>query len=195
MSANPLVLASGSPRRFELLQLLDRPFQVVRPDVLEQHQLHESPSDYVQRLALDKARAGAKLAEANSLVLGSDTIVVCDQQVLEKPIDYQHFVCMMTQLSGRTHQTMTAVAAVCDGIEDVIVVTTQVRFKPLSEADIKSYWDSGEPQDKAGGYGIQGRAAKFVTHIEGSYTAVVGLPVYETDQLIKAITQRLEERA
>ncbi|MBR9906833.1 MAG: septum formation inhibitor Maf [Gammaproteobacteria bacterium] len=194
MSVNSLVLASGSPRRFELLQLLDRPFTVVRPDVVEQRNATELPTDYVKRLALDKARAGVSLASADALVLGADTIVVADGQVLEKPTSFDHFVGMMQQLSGQTHQAVTAVAAVCQGIERVIVSAAKVTFKPLSSEEIADYWGSGEPHDKAGGYGIQGRAAKFVTHIEGSYFAVVGLPVYETEQLIVALINDIEGR-
>lgn len=194
MSVNSLVLASGSPRRFELLQLLDRPFTVVRPDVVEQRNATELPTDYVKRLALDKARAGASLTSADTLVLGADTIVVADNQVLEKPTNFDHFAGMMQQLSGQTHQAITAVAAVCQGIERVVVSGAKVTFKPLSREEIADYWRSGEPHDKAGGYGIQGRAAKFVTHIEGSYFAVVGLPVYETEQLIVALINDIEGR-
>lgn len=190
MSANALALASGSPRRFELLQLLDRPFSVVRPQVPEQIQPHETPLAYVQRLALSKAQAGAKLCDAGTLVLGADTIVVCDNEVLEKPQSYTHFVSMMTKLSGRTHQAVTAVAGVLNTIEKVVVSSASVTFKALSDAEIEAYWHSGEPQDKAGGYGIQGRASKFVTHLEGSYFAVVGLPMYETEQLIQSIEGR-----
>ncbi|WP_417665858.1 Maf family protein [Pseudidiomarina sp.] len=190
MSAKTLALASGSPRRFELLQLLDRPFSVVRPQVPEQIQPHETPLAYVQRLALSKAHAGAQLCDADTLVLGADTIVMCDNLVLEKPHDYQHFVRMMKMLSGKTHQAVTAVAGVLNAIEDTVVSCANVTFKTLSEAEIEAYWHSGEPQDKAGGYGIQGRASKFVTHLEGSYFAVVGLPMYETEQLIQTIEGR-----
>lgn len=194
MSVNSLVLASGSPRRFELLQLLDRPFTVVRPNVVEQRNANESPTDYVQRLALDKARAGAQLVDADTMVLGADTIVVANTQVLEKPRDFDHYAAMMQQLSGQTHQAITAVAACCQGLERVTLGQAKVTFKHLTPAEIDAYWQTGEPQDKAGGYGIQGRAAKFVTHLEGSYTAVVGLPIYETEQLIAALSNDLEVR-
>lgn len=189
-----LVLASGSPRRFELLQLLDRPFTVVRPDVPEQQQANETALAYVQRLALSKAHAGAAMAAADALVLGADTIVVCADQVLEKPRDYAHFVEMMQLLSGATHQAMTAVAGVKAEREAVIVSSAMVTFKPLTATEIEQYWHSGEPLDKAGGYGIQGRAAKFVTHLEGSYLAVVGLPLFETEQLIQQLLKQTGER-
>lgn len=191
MFAKSLVLASGSPRRYELLQLLDRPFSVVLPAVPEVIQAHESPLDYVQRLALSKAQAGAAMSDPDAIVLGADTVVVQGDQVLEKPQNYAHFVAMMTQLSGRSHQAITAVAAVCGQVQDVCVSTATVTFKTLSTAEIEQYWQSGEPHDKAGGYGIQGRAAKFVTHLEGSYFAVVGLPMYETEQLIQSVEGRV----
>ena len=182
-----LVLASGSPRRYQLLQLLDRPFSVVRLDVPEELAANEAPADYVQRLARSKAEAGALLSATDAAVIGADTIVVCDQQVLEKPKDEDHFRQMMALLSGRSHQAMTAVALHHKGATEVVLVSTVVHFKSLTDAEITAYWASGEPQDKAGGYGIQGRAAKFVRHIEGSYLAVVGLPLYETEQLIQAV--------
>lgn len=185
-----LVLASGSPRRYELLQLLDRPFTVVRPEVPEQQQPHESPAAYVQRLAQSKAEAGAAMVDGDAMVLGADTIVVCDDQVLEKPADATDFRAMMRMLSGRRHEAMTAVALHHNGATDVVLVTTMVQFKTLSDAEIASYWATGEPHDKAGGYGIQGHAAKFVVRIEGSYLAVVGLPLYETDQLIQAVESK-----
>lgn len=185
-----LVLASGSPRRFELLQLLERPFTVVRPQVPEQQRPHESPTDYVQRLAQAKAEAGAAMVAETAAVIGADTIVVCDDQVLEKPADATDFRAMMRMLSGRSHWAMTAVAVHHQGQIESVVVKTQVRFKHLSDVEIANYWASGEPMDKAGGYGIQGRAAKFVTHIEGSYLAVVGLPLYETEQLIQAVESK-----
>ncbi|WP_404408901.1 Maf family nucleotide pyrophosphatase [Pseudidiomarina marina] len=191
MFANELVLASGSPRRQELLKLLDRPFSVVVPNVPEERAANESATSYVQRLALTKARAGAELAQPNSLVLGADTIVVCDDEVLEKPRNFEHFVVMMKRLSGRSHFAITAVAAVLGAKEKVVISQAEVTFKELSDEDIDHYWQSGEPQDKAGGYGIQGRASKFVTHLNGSYFAVVGLPMYETEHLIQTIEGRV----
>ncbi|KFZ28998.1 septum formation inhibitor Maf [Pseudidiomarina atlantica] len=183
-----LVLASGSPRRFELLQLLDRPFRVVHPDIIEQQHPHERPLDYVERLAREKAEAGAQLCASegltNAAVIGADTVVVCADQVLEKPRNEADYKQMMELLSGRAHQAITAVALHHNGATTSKVVSTTVYFKHLNAAEIAAYWQSGEPKDKAGGYGIQGRAGKFVTHIEGSYLAVVGLPLYETEQLI-----------
>ncbi|MDN7124283.1 septum formation inhibitor Maf [Pseudidiomarina sp. 1APP75-32.1] len=189
-----LVLASGSPRRNELLQLLDRPFQVVRPQVPEQQQSGEHARDYVLRLAAEKAEAGAQLSGSDAAVIGADTVVVCDNEVLEKPTDEQDFKRMMAKLSGRAHQALTGVALHHNGANDRVLVSTTVHFKILTDDDISAYWQTGEPQDKAGGYGIQGRAGKFVTHIEGSYLAVVGLPLYETEQLIQAAERSYDER-
>lgn len=188
----PLYLASGSPRRYELLQLLDYPFEVIRPQVVEQQQPDESAYRYVRRLAGDKALAGqAMLDQTDAIVIGADTIVVVDDDVLEKPQDYSHYRDMMCRLSGRTHQAVTAVAVV--RAEKLLLeqVTTEVTFCHLSARQIDDYWATGEPQDKAGGYGIQGRGGRFVEHIQGSFFAVVGLPLYETEQLLKQISGKV----
>lgn len=179
-----LVLASGSPRRKELLTQLGYPFSVICTDVEEVRQTNETAQQYVSRLSLDKAMAGVARAPAESVVIGSDTIVVCDQNVLEKPSDLAHAKQMLLQLSGRAHQVMTAVTVATKQQQETVVVTTDVWFKPLSELEIEQYWQSGEPCDKAGSYAIQGLGGRFVTRIEGSYHAVVGLPLFETDQLL-----------
>ncbi len=178
-----LVLASGSPRRKELLAQLGYQFEVVTTDVEECREQHETAEQYVARLSKDKALAGVKL-RPESVVIGSDTIVVCDQRVLEKPDNLAHAKQMLTMLSNRKHQVMTAVTVANTQIQDTVVVTTDVWFKPLSEQEIEQYWQTGEPCDKAGSYGIQGIGGRFVSRIEGSYYAVVGLPLYETDQLL-----------
>lgn len=178
-----ILLASGSPRRKELLEQLGYQFAVIRTDVEEMRQRGESPFEYVSRLSQDKALAGVALSP-ESIVIGSDTIVVCEQNVLEKPSDYLDAKQMLTQLSGRAHQVMTAVTVANKQKRETVVVTTDVWFKPLSEQEIEQYWQSGEPCDKAGSYAIQGLGGRFVTRIEGSYYAVVGLPLYETDQLL-----------
>lgn len=178
-----LVLASGSPRRKELLTQLGYQFDIVKPDVEESQHTDESAEQYVARLSKDKAIAGNKL-RPDATVIGSDTIVVCDNKVLEKPDDLAHAKQMLMMLSNRAHQVMTAVTVVNQEIQETVVVTTDVWFKPLSEQEIEQYWQTGEPCDKAGSYGIQGIGGRFVTRIEGSYYAVVGLPLYETDQLL-----------
>lgn len=179
-----LVLASASPRRQELLALLQVPFVTEPAKIAEQQAPGESPADYVQRLAAEKAAAVAS-NHPKSGVLGSDTIVVAGDTVMEKPTDFAHFSSMMQRLSGATHQVLTAVALHTPVGQWQTLVTTQVTFRNLSSTDIAAYWQTGEPHDKAGGYGIQGVAGKFVSHISGSYFAVVGLPLYETEQLLQ----------
>ncbi|WP_322803196.1 Maf family protein [Vibrio alfacsensis] len=180
-----LVLASGSPRRKELLAQLGYDFDVVLPDIEEAKQDHEQAQDYVLRLSLEKAQAGLAMAKPDSAVLGSDTVVVCENQVLEKPKSFEDSKRMLNNLSGRQHQVMTAVSVVSKEQQHSVVVITDVWFKTLTEEEIEQYWQSGEPCDKAGSYGIQGLGGRFVTRIEGSYHAVVGLPLFETDQLIQ----------
>ncbi len=179
-----LTLASGSPRRKELLGMLGYPFRTVSPDIVEKQSVRETASQYVVRLAQEKARAGLLMVEPTSLVIGSDTIVVIDDEVLEKPENLEHSLHMLRRLSGRSHQVLTAVTVLDQMRSESVLVETNVWFKPLSEQEITSYWESGEPRDKAGSYGIQGIGGKFIPRIEGSYHAVVGLPLMETDQLL-----------
>lgn len=183
-----LYLASQSPRRRELLTQLGANFDCLRLSIPEKRAPEESPEAYVSRLALEKARAGwAHLRERGlppAPVLGSDTIGVCLGKVLEKPLDREHALTMWRLMSGRAHEVLTAVA-LCDGErERSVLVRTQVTFRALDEAEMSAYWDSGEPQDKAGGYGIQGLGGVFVERIEGSYSAVVGLPLAQTAELL-----------
>ncbi|MCW8332467.1 septum formation inhibitor Maf [Vibrio sp. SCSIO 43135] len=180
-----LVLASGSPRRKELLAQLGYTFDVASNDVEERREPAESPFQYVKRLSKDKALAGVAAQDNDSVVIGSDTIVVQDDQVLEKPKDFADAKRMLLGLSGKQHQVMTAVTVANTHTFRSVVVTTDVWFKPLSEKEIEQYWQTGEPCDKAGSYGIQGLGGRFVTRIEGSYYAVVGLPLFETDQLLQ----------
>ncbi|WP_064601786.1 Maf family protein [Photobacterium sp. J15] len=185
MSAVQLYLASGSPRRKELLTQLGYSFERVVVDVEECHQVGESPADYVQRLSQDKAIAGVQETDGHIPVLGSDTIVVVDDKILEKPKDFADAQRMLRLLSGRKHQVMTAVTLATSIRSKTKLVVTDVWFKALSEQEIESYWQSGEPQDKAGSYGIQGLGGKFIERIDGSYYAVVGLPLMETDIMVQ----------
>lgn len=179
-----LCLASGSPRRADLLTQLGYQFAVVKPDIPEQQQPQETAGAYVERLAREKALAGFALLSAPAVVMGADTLLVLNDQVLEKPRDKAHFISMFTLLSGNTHEVLTAVA-VTDGEQTrTIKVCTKVSFKSITPAEMEAYWRTGEPADKAGGYGIQGIGGRFVTTISGSYFAVVGLPLYETEQLL-----------
>lgn len=179
-----LYLASASPRRRELLAQLGYRFAVLKVDVPEEHQPGEHAPDYARRLACAKAEAGWLACGGRLPVLGSDTIVVLDDRVLEKPRDEADATAMLTALSGREHQVMTAVALATGSGTHCQLVSTSVTFRELSAAEIAVYWQSGEPADKAGAYGIQGIAGKFVSRIDGSYSAVVGLPLLETDQLL-----------
>lgn len=192
-----MYLASQSPRRRELLTQIGVEFSVLSVDVAEQQQVGELAADYVSRLARDKAQAGvAALAHANTavvntsaanlLVLGADTIVVYDGQVLEKPQDEADSVRMLSLLSGQEHQVMTAVALTDGRRCKVELVISKVQFRDISAIEMHDYWMTGEPVDKAGSYAIQGIAGKFVSHMSGSYSAVVGLPLMQTEQLIQA---------
>ncbi|MBY6197083.1 Maf family protein [Vibrio hangzhouensis] len=184
-SHSNIVLASTSPRRRELLSQLGYQFSQVSPDIEEQKHAEETAPEYVERLSREKAQAGLKLSPEDSLVIGSDTVVVLNGQVLEKPDHFEDAKAMLSGLSNQKHQVLTAVTVASKNKQASVVVTTDVWFKTLSEQEIEQYWLSGEPQDKAGSYGIQGLGGRFVTRIEGSYYAVVGLPLYETDQLLQ----------
>lgn len=179
-----LYLASGSPRRRELLALLDLPFEVLKTEVEEQRNPGESAQEYVQRLAQDKAHAGVAVAPQDLPVLGADTIVVLNGQVLEKPQDKIHAQQILSALSGQQHQVITAVSLA--DRQDILsaMVVTDVTFRVLSQLEISNYIATGEPMDKAGAYGIQGKGGCFVRTIAGSYHAVVGLPLVETHELL-----------
>ncbi|MGM0569693.1 Maf family protein [Marinobacter sp.] len=181
----PVILASASPRRADLLRQLGLCFETRPVDIDETPQPGETPSVYVYRLAREKAVAGFELAgEPEALVLGSDTTVVLDGRILGKPADRDDARVMLRALSGRTHQVMTGVALASQGGTEVTVSTTDVAFRPLDEREIAAYCETGEPLDKAGGYGIQGRGGAFVSSITGSYSAVVGLPLDVTADLL-----------
>ena len=189
-----LYLASGSPRRQELLTQLGVSFERLLPGIEEERQPGESAQHYVSRLAREKAQAGVAIAPQDLPVLGSDTIVVLNGEVLEKPRDVEHAAVMLRLLSGRTHQVMTAVA-LADSVQTIdCLVTTEVTFRVLSEEDIHGYIASGEPMDKAGAYGIQGLGGCFVRKINGSYHAVVGLPLVETYELLSNFNSLREQR-
>ncbi|MBA6389732.1 septum formation inhibitor Maf [Colwellia sp. BRX10-3] len=181
-----LILASQSPRRKELLQQLGYDFICLPADIDESVLPTETPEQYVARLALEKARAIAKQHGEDVVVLGSDTSVVFGQHILGKPESLTDCLATLKMLSGNSHQVITAIAAVKGERSSVVVVRTEVDFKVLTEQEIKHYWQTGEPQDKAGAYGIQGVAGQFVKQIRGSYSAVVGLPLYETAELLSA---------
>jgi septum formation protein len=188
-SANQkLILASQSPRRRELLAQLGYQFSVQVSDIDETVEPAETADNYVLRLAKQKALHILNLLpeaeQANSFVLGSDTSVVFNGQILGKPDNEADCLNMLSLLSNNKHQVLTAIALVSKNSAQGQVITTEVVFKVLTKAEISAYWLTGEPQDKAGSYGIQGIAGQFVKKINGSYSAVVGLPLYETVQLL-----------
>lgn len=185
-----LILASASPRRRELLAQIGVQAEVSPAQIDESVLSGETPGAYVLRLAREKAQKVfqqlASKQQGTTACLGSDTSVVLDGAILGKPQSLGESHKMLRQLSGTNHQVITAVALVGPfGVRDTLV-STDVWFRELSDNEIEAYWASGEPQDKAGSYGIQGLGAVFVDHIEGSYSAVVGLPLAETAQLLKA---------
>ncbi|WP_126453269.1 Maf family protein [Sulfuriflexus mobilis] len=183
-----IYLASQSPRRRELLGQIGVPFDVISVDVPEQRRPAEVAAQFVERLALAKARAGWQHSAQDRPVLGADTIVVLDDEVLGKPADRADAEAMLARLSGREHRVMTAVALVGDlageGHEAMRLSISRVRFRVITAAERQAYCATGEPDDKAGAYAIQGRAAVFVEHLEGSYSGVMGLPVFETADLL-----------
>lgn len=182
-----LILASASPRRAELLQQIAVPFSV-SPQALDESALpDEKPADYVLRLAQAKAEQCWALSDKAVPALGADTIVTIDGDLLGKPEGREAAIEMLLRLSGQTHEVMTGVAIVAEGVSEVVLSRSELRFCTISPAQAAAYWETGEPADKAGGYGIQGRGALFVEHLQGSYSAVVGLPLYETAQLLRLV--------
>lgn len=189
-----LYLASGSPRRQELLTQLGVSFERIVTGIEEKRAEGESAQQYVSRLAWEKAQAGVASVPRDLPVLGADTIVILNGEVLEKPHDADHAARMLRKLSGQTHQVMTAVAlADSQHVLDCLVVT-EVTFRVLTDDDIAAYIASGEPMDKAGAYGIQGLGGCFVRKIHGSYHAVVGLPLVETYELLSNFNSLREGR-
>jgi len=179
-----LVLASKSPRRKELLAQLGYQFTSLSADIDESVKYNEPAEQYVVRLAIEKATFIAKNQAETTLILGSDTSVVFENHILGKPADLEGCIKQLSMLSDQQHQVITAIAVAKGKKISSMAVSTDVTFKPLSEEEIIRYWHTGEPQDKAGSYGIQGIGGQFVKQLCGSYSAVVGLPLYETAQLL-----------
>jgi len=186
-----IYLASQSPRRQALLDQLGVSHQKINVSIDESVHKDETAEAYVQRLAVEKACAGlATLSDQSIPVLGADTSVVYAGHIFGKPRNTDHAQHMLSQLSGQIHEVMTAVALVNQQQQYVQLSTTTVHFKVLSTDEIQRYIATGEPSDKAGAYAIQGGAGAFITHIEGSYSGVMGLPLYETAQLLHAFSHR-----
>lgn len=182
---HPLVLASASPRRRDLMRQIGLIFDVQPVDIDEIQVPGEAPDLYVLRMARDKALQCQALAgNGESLVLGADTVVVLDGRIMGKPAARDDAASMLRCLSGREHQVMTAVALAGPNAVRERVMTTRVAFRPIKDAEIKAYMDTGEPFDKAGAYGIQGRGGIFVTSLHGSYSAVAGIDLEATADLL-----------
>ncbi len=201
-----LYLASRSPRRRELLSQIGVRFHLLlfrmrpesEPEVNEDVLPGETPATYVERVALAKAEVGWKRLMQRNLprapVLAADTTVAVDEHILAKPADRGEAAGMLAELSGKRHEVLTAVAIKYDDRIESAISVTQVRFRALTEDEIRQYVATGEADDKAGAYAIQGRAAQFVAEIHGSYSGVMGLPLYETAQLIERIGSQRERR-
>ena len=197
MSRNFIYLASGSPRRRELLAQIGVPFEVIHAGVDESVRSGEAAGDYVRRLAAAKAEAGWRAkddarpkddarAKSDAPVLAADTTVALEGLILGKPENRHEAALMLLQLSGRTHEVLTAVALRSNRGIEVRVSHSLVTFRTIGSAEAAAYWDTGEPRDKAGAYAIQGGAAVFVAELRGSYSGVMGLPLFETAELLQA---------
>ena len=183
-----LVLASGSPRRKELLNSMGVQFSVLVTDTDESLNDDQSPQDNVMRLAKNKAFVAQQNVEKNKYaILAADTIVCQELDIFNKPIDMADAISTWQQLSNAHHQVMTAVCLLANDKCYSSICTTEVRFAEISSAQMKQYWLSGEPQDKAGAYAIQGLASAWVQEVNGSYSNVVGLPLFEVNKLLSKI--------
>jgi septum formation protein len=182
-NATPLVLASASPRRSELLRQIGVDHDIRPAYVDESVRPNEAPEDYVRRVCEAKARVGAA-ASPGRVVLAADTAVVVDGELFGKPRDLTQGLAMLRALSGRTHRVLTAIALAHGSILEGALSDSRVTFRELSESECRRYWATGEPEGKAGGYAIQGFAATFITRLEGSYSGVMGLPLAETALLL-----------
>jgi septum formation protein len=185
-----IYLASQSPRRRELLAQLGVRFEVVPVDVPEERTPAETPRDYVERVAREKALAGLRAVSTNdatALVLGADTEVVLDGRVFGKPCDVSDAAAMLRALSGRIHRVVSVVCCARMEATESAASESEVTFAALDDDEIARYVATAEPFGKAGGYAIQGRAAAFVSHLSGSYSAVMGLPLFETAKLLRAV--------
>ena len=188
-----IILASTSPRRAELLRQIAVSFQQLPVDIDEALKSGETPVEHVVRLAREKAQAGAELAQQQNIhlpVLAADTIIELDAEVMGKPLNDEHARAMLQKLSGKTHHVHTAICLICGEMQTSALSSSRVEFAQLDPARIEHYVASGEPLDKAGGYAIQGAAAQFIKALHGSYSGVMGLPLYETAELLKSCEAR-----
>ena len=176
-----LILASASPRRAELLDQMGLTYQIKVVDIDESSQANESAESLVKRLAVEKSQA---VTNSQLPVLGADTLGVLNKELLVKPRNFDHAHAMLSSMSGKWHEILSAVALSYKGQTDVRLNCNRVLFRHISREEIVAYWQTGEPQDKAGAYAIQGLAATFIERIEGSYSGIMGLPLFETAELL-----------
>ncbi len=187
------ILASKSPRRKELLGLLDIDFDIVSADIDETIDVSLPVANEISRLSYDKALAVSNLVPTDSVIISADTVVELNGKILGKPKNEDDAVKMLKSLSNHTHNVITCVTVMCGNEYLTEAVTTKVTFRKISEQEIKNYIKTGESMDKAGAYGIQGRASKFVSHIDGDYFNVVGLPLCTLSLMLKQFEFTLEE--
>ena len=195
MNLPKVYLASGSPRRSELLTQMGVKFEILRLEVDETVRFNESPTDYVQRVAKAKAQAGWQVMEggAKKPVIGADTSVIVDHDIIGKPGNDEQAMSMLQRLSARQHQVLTAIAVAYDSQVIYGLSESWVTFSAMTAAEIDWYISTGEGRDKAGSYAVQGLAAMFIEDIQGSYSGIMGLPVRETRELLMEIGQSCYE--
>lgn len=186
MIGSELILASASPRRKQLLRQLGITFKIMPQNIVERPELGEAPEKFVERMADEKAMSAlGNLMGNNIVVLASDTIIVCDGRVLGKPKNKSEGIKMLRSLSDKSHRVLSAVTLASSTRQKSVLSDTTVIFRDISEIEAEYYWESGEPAGKAGGYAIQGVGSVFVQSIKGSYSGVMGLPLFETAQLFR----------
>jgi septum formation protein len=182
-----LILASASPRRRELLDQLGVRYEVLPADIHEAPRPGETPEDYVRRVAAEKSLEAQRLSESRLPVLAADTEVVLDGDGLGKPRNFEHAREMLVRLSGREHRVLSAVSLRMGESHWEALSLSTVAFRDISLKEIEAYWATGEPRDKAGAYAVQGKGAVFIRHLSGSYSGVMGLPLFETAGLLKQV--------
>ena len=180
-----IILASASPRRAVLLKQLGLTFDVIPAAIDEAVREGEGAAEYVHRMALEKGEAVRRQCQLSDLVISADTAVCIDQQILGKPKNEENAIQMLTTLSGCVHTVLTAVVVSQSEYMGYSLSKSMVTFRTLSQEEIKHYWQTGEPQDKAGAYAIQGLGAMFVKNLQGSFSGVMGLPLHETAELLE----------
>ena len=188
------ILASASPRRAELLRQLGLSFKIHAADIDETLNPQEKALDYVLRMATSKGQAVSEHYSPESVVIAADTVVCLGQNIMGKPKNQTDSESMLMQLSSQTHKVHTALAVLYQNHCRHCICSSEVTFRALTPREIKSYWQTGEPADKAGSYAIQGLAARFIQHLTGSYSGVMGLPLYELDQLLESVLGAAENK-